>query len=510
MAIVEQAEPAPDGRRRLRVSNPATREPLGEFEVKTAADVSAAIERARKAQPAWEGLGFEGRAQYLRRAIRILLEKQDEYVDVIVSETGKPRVEALAAEILTCCDALQFYAKRAKRILADRNVPLHLLKTKKLKIAYRPLGVVGIITPWNFPFVLSLNPTAQALIAGNAVVLKPSEVTPFSGQLVETLLDEAGVPEGVFNLVLGDGETGAALVEGGVDKISFTGSVRTGRRVAEACGRNLVPFTLELGGKDPMIVCADADLERAARGAVWGAFANGGQVCTSTERVYVVDEVADEFTKRVLDQTRSLRQGYQGEFDVGAVIWPKQIEVIESHMEDARAKGARVLAGGRRNPDLPGFFYEPTVLTDVDHDMTIMREETFGPILPIMRVPDEETAVRLANDSRYGLNANVWTRNKRKGLEIAKAIESGNAVVNDAMITYGVTEAPFGGVKDSGIGKVNGELGLKSYCRVQSIVIHRFGGKSEPLWFPYSKGKLEMMRRMLRIIWGSSLGRLFS
>ncbi len=224
----------------------------------------------------------------------------------------------------------------------------------------------------------------------------------------------------------------------------------------------------------------------------------------------MVDEVADEFTRRVLEHTAALRQGYQGEFDVGALIWPPQLQVIESHVEDARAKGAQVLAGGRRNPDLPGYFYEPTVLANVTHEMAIMRDETFGPVLPLMRVPDEETALRLANDSRYGLNANVWTRNKRKGTELARAIESGCAVVNDAMVTYGVTEAPFGGVKDSGIGKVNGELGLKSYCRVQSILIHRFGGKSEPLWFPYSAGKLKMLGRMLRFIWGSSLGRLLS
>jgi acyl-CoA reductase-like NAD-dependent aldehyde dehydrogenase len=510
MAVVEQAEPAPDGRRRLRLSNPATLEPVGEIEVDTAADVGAAIERARKAQPEWAELGFDGRARYLRRAVEILIERQDEFVDVVVAETGKPSIEAFVGEIMASCDALLFYAKRAGRILADRTVPLHLLKTKKLRICYRPLGVVGIITPWNFPFLLALNPTAQALIAGNSVVLKPSEVTPFSGRLLETLFSEVGLPDGVFNLVLGDGETGAALVEGGVDKISFTGSVRTGRKVGESCGRQLVPFTLELGGKDPMIVCADANLERAARGAVYGAFTNSGQVCTSTERVYVVEEVADEFTRKVLDHTAKLRQGRQGEFEIGAIIWPKQLEVIESHVAEAVARGARVLAGGRRNPDLPGYFYEPTIVSDVTHDMAIMREETFGPVLPIMKVKDEDTALRMANDTRYGLNANVWTRNKRKGTEIAKAIESGCAVVNDCMITYGVAESPFGGAKDSGIGRVNGELGLKSYCRIQSILVDRFGGMSEFFWYPYSARKLRMLKRMLRFIWGSSLGRLFS
>jgi acyl-CoA reductase-like NAD-dependent aldehyde dehydrogenase len=510
MAVVEQVEPSGEGRRRLRLASPATLAPIGEIEVESAADVKAAIERARKAQPGWAELSFEERGSYLERAIRVILEREEELVDVIVSETGKPRLEALATELIPACDALQFYAKRAKNILADRKVPLHLLRTKKLRIAFKPLGVVGIITPWNFPFALSVNPTAQALMAGNAVLLKPSEVTPFSGRLVEEVFAAAGLPEGVFNLVLGDGETGGALVEGGVDKISFTGSVATGRRVGEVCGRNLVPCTLELGGKDPMIVCADADLVRAARGAVFGAFTNSGQVCTSTERVYVVDEVCDEFTRNCVSETARLRQGAEGEFDVGAMIRPEQLDVIDEHVRDAVEKGARVLSGGRRNPDQRGFFYEPTVLAGVDHDMAVMREETFGPVLPIMRVADEAEALRLANDSRYGLNANIWTRNKHKGTELAKAIESGCAVVNDCLVSYGVTESPFGGAKDSGIGRVNGEMGLRSYCHVQSIVIDRLGWKSEPLWYPYSIRKLGRMRRMMRFLWGTSVGRLLS
>jgi acyl-CoA reductase-like NAD-dependent aldehyde dehydrogenase len=510
MGLVERVDNAPDGHRRLRVSNPATLDPIGEFEVGTAADVRGAIERARKAQADWGARSIPERGRYLERAARILQERHDEFVDVIVAETGKSRVEALAGEILSSCDALQFYAKRAKHILAERTVPLHLMKTKKLQICYRPLGVVGIVTPWNFPFVLSLNPTAQALVAGNGVVLKPSEVTPFSGRLVEELCAAAGLPDGVFNLVLGDGETGAALVEGAVDKISFTGSVRTGRRVAEACGRRLVPCTLELGGKDPMIVCADADLTRAARGAVFGAFVNSGQVCTSTERVYVVDEVADEFTHRVVEETTALRQGTSGEFDIGSITWPPQVEVIESQVRDAIDKGARVLAGGRRNPSYAGYFYEPTVLADVPHDMQVMRDETFGPVLPIMRVRDESEALRLANDSQYGLNASVWTRNKRRGKGLARSIRSGSAVVNDCMVTYGVTESPFGGLKESGIGKVNGEIGLRSYCDAQSIVVDRFGGKREFLWYPHSARKLKVVKRMMAALWGTSLGRWLS
>lgn len=510
MAVVESLPVEPGQRRRLRLRNPATLEEIGEIEVQTADDVRAAVERARKAQPAWAEASFAERGRLLRRAVQVLLDRQDEFVATIARETGKPEFEALSAEIFAACDALEFWAKRARKVLAERTIPLHLMKTKRLRLVYKPLGVVGIITPWNFPFVLALNPTAQALMAGNAVVLKPSEVTPNAGRLVEELFRAAGAPEGLVQCVTGDGETGAALVEAGVDKISFTGSVRTGRRVAEACGRQLIPCTLELGGKDPMVVCADADLDRAAAGAVYGAFANAGQVCVSTERVYVVDAVADEFLRKVVERTAQLRQGVGGEADVGPLIWPSQLEVIERHVEDARRRGARILTGGRRNPAYPGYFYEPTVLADVDHDMLVMREESFGPLMPVMRVRDEAEALRLANDSRYGLNANVWTRDKRRGLELARRIQSGCAVVNDCMITYGIPESPFGGVRESGIGRVNGEQGLKGYCTVQSIVVDRFGSKSEPIWFPYDARKTRRLRRAMRLVWGTPLGRWLS
>ena len=510
MAVLERITEGAGGRRRLRLSSPARLEPLGEIELANAADVAAAIERARKVQPEWASTSFRVRQRLLERALRSLVERQEEFLDVIVSETGKPREEAQATEILAACDALQFYAKRARRILADRSVPLHLMKTKKLRISYRPLGVVGIITPWNFPFLLALNPTVQALMAGNAVLLKPSEVTPLSAQLIEQLLRSAGFPDGVFQLLLGDGETGAALVNAGLDKISFTGSVGTGRRVAEACARQLIPCTLELGGKDPMIVCRDADLERAAAGAVYGAFANSGQICVSTERVYVVDEVADAFTRKVLEKTAALRQGPEGESDVGAIIDAAQLDVIEQQIADARQRGAKVLTGGRRNPAWPGLYFEPTVLTDVNHDMQVMREETFGPVLPIMRVRDDEEALRLANDTRFGLNASVWTRDKRRGVELAKAIRAGSAVVNDCLVTYAIPESPFGGRGESGIGQVNGEAGLKGYCHAQSIVIDRFGARNEFIWFPYTRRKGRWLGRLVRWVWGTPLGRLLS
>jgi succinate-semialdehyde dehydrogenase/glutarate-semialdehyde dehydrogenase len=512
MAIVTPVETPPGARRRLALTNPASLEPLGEIEVQNAEDVARAVERARRAQPAWAALSVEERARYLERALAILLQRQEAFVEVVLRETGKARSEALMMEIFASCDALQFYAKRAGRFLRPERKRLHgmLALTKKLRVVYRPLGVVGVISPWNGPLILSLNPVAQALVAGNAVLLKPSEVTPRSGQLVGELFEAAGLPADVLTVLVGDGETGAALVEAGVDKISFTGSVATGRTVAVACAQQLLPCTLELGGKDPMIVCADADLDRAAGGALAGAFLNTGHYCCSTERVYVVESVADEFIRKVVERAGSLRQGAEGEFDVGAVFWQNQLEIIEQHVDDAVAKGARILVGGRRNPELDGLFYEPTVLTEATHDMRIMREETFGPILPIMRVRDEDEAIRMANDSSYGLGANLWTRDSRRGLELAQRIESGSVCVNDMTMTYGVQEAPFGGRKQSGIGQVNGELGVRGYCWRQPVVLDRFGGRQIAGHYPYSEKKNRGMQSVMRLLWGNRLGRWLS
>ncbi len=507
MAIVEPIESA-GGARRFRVSSPVTGEKIGDVAVQGAAEVRAAVARARAAQPAWAAAGFDARARVMRRALAVLIRRQEEIIDVLVRETGRSRVETIMMEIFPACDALSYHAKHAKRILADEKKPLHLLRNKRLVITYRPLGVVGVITPWNGPFILALNPSVQALLAGNAVVVKPSEVTPFSGRLVADLFREAGLPQGLLEVVEGDGETGAALLDAGVDKISFTGSVRTGRKVGEACGRLLIPCTLELGGKDPMIVCADADLDRAAGGAVFGAFMNTGQYCCSTERVYVVDPVFDAFTDKVVAKVRTLRQGKEGDFDLGPMIWPNQLDVIERHVEDARRKGARVLTGGRRNAALGNMFYEPTVLTDVTHEMLIMKEETFGPVLPILRVSGEEEAIRLANDSTYGLAANVWTRDDAKAMAIARRVESGSICINDCAVTYGALEAPFGGRKSSGVGQVNGETGLRGYCYATPVIFDRFGPKEEMVWYPYTAAKGKLLQRIIRWVWGTPLGDL--
>jgi acyl-CoA reductase-like NAD-dependent aldehyde dehydrogenase len=512
MAIVTPIEAPPGGRRQLSLASPVTREPIGEIEVQNAHDVALALEAARKAQPDWAARSVDERARYLTRALQKLLERQEEFIDVLLRESGKPRAEVLMMEIYSACDVLTYYTKHAAAMLHSEKRHLHgfMRFMKKLRIEYRPLGVIGVISPWNGPFILSLSPTIQALLAGNAVLLKPSEVTPFSGKLVGDLFEAVGLPDGLLTVLMGDGETGAALTEAGVDKISFTGSVKTGRSVAVACARQLIPCTLELGGKDPMIVCEDANLDNAAGGAIVGAFLNSGHVCCGTERVYVVDKVAHEFTQKVLERVALLRQGSRGEFDIGTIFWDRQLEIIEAHVADAIAKGAKLLAGGRRNPSLDGLFFEPTVLADVNHDMLIMQEETFGPVLPIMRVSDLDEAVRLANRSHYGLGANIWTRDHRNGVELARRIDSGSVCINDMAITYGVLEAPFGGLKNSGVGQIHGWNALRGFTHPKPILIDRFGGRPTAGLYPYSFKNEARMQRLIRILYRSPIGRWLS
>jgi len=510
MAIYEAID-SPGPRRRLRLRSPVTLEPIGELECASEEDVRAALERARKAQPAWGELPVDERAVYLQRVSEVLLEKQDLVMQTVLRETGKAPSEAFSMEVFASLDALAYYAKRAPRWLRPEKRRIHgvLGLAKQLRIEYRPLGVVGIIVPWNGPFVLAMNQAAQALVAGNAVLLKGSEVTPYSTRLVGELFEEAGLPEGVLQVLMGDGGTGAALVEAGVDKISFTGSVATGRRVAEVCGRNLTPVSLELGGKDAMIVCADADLDRAAAAALIGSCMNTGQYCCGTERIYAVDAIYEPFVAKVVERASALRQGATGEFDVGAIFWDKQLAIIERHVAEALAKGARVLVGGRRNPELSGLYYEPTVLVDVDHSMQIMRDETFGPIVCIQRASDEEEALRLANDSPYGLSGTVFTKDKARGIELARQLQTGGVCVNDMTLTYGVPEAPFGGRKESGVGQVNGRKGLRGYCHEMPILIDRFGGKLQG-GYPYTTRSLEGAKKFARFYFGTPLARWLS
>src|SRR5262245_19315627 len=409
----------------IEVHSPADHARLGKVPVSSALDVRAAVMRARQAYRAWSTLSIQERARVLLAARDGFISEREELIELLCAETGKPRLEAIV-EITYVCDVLTFYAKQGRRFLADQRIKPHLLRNKKVTVHYRPRGVIGMITPWNFPLILTIGESIPALMAGNTVIIKPSEWTPLIAMrgagLLHSTFNSCGLPADILQIVNGHGETGAALVDE-ADMIAFTGSVRTGRMVAERAARRLIPVSLELGGKDPMIVLRDADLEQAANAAVWGAFTNSGQVCISVERVYVEESIADDFIRRVVEKTRALRQGSdvsgaEARVDVGAMTYPKQVEIVEDHISDAKTRGAQILTGGRRNPNLPGRYFEPTVLSNVDHSMKIMTEETFGPVLPIMRVRGEDEALRLANDSRYGLNASVFTRDKARGEKI--------------------------------------------------------------------------------------------
>ncbi|WP_054814435.1 aldehyde dehydrogenase family protein [Nocardia arizonensis] len=508
MAIVERLSAEAGERRRWALTSPVDRSPLGQWEAATAADVDAALARARRAQPEWAARPIAERAAIIRGAVDVVLAEKEHIVESLRAETGKPRAEALTIEILPSCDFLNHWSARAKRQLRDERRRLHgyLLPVKRLTVHYQPLGVVGIITPWNAPFVLSLNPIVQALLAGNAVVLKPSEVTPRSGALAVEVLRKAGVPEDIVQVIHGDGETGAALVEGDVDKISFTGSVATGRKIAEVCGRRLIPCTLELGGKDAMIVCADADLERAAAGAVYLSMFNTGQVCLSVERIYVVEEAADEFIRLVTEKAAAVTYGAEADKDMGPLFNDRQLEIVSAHVAQAKDKGAVAAVGGAPGTG-EGLFFQPTVLVDVDHTMDLMTQETFGPVAAIMRVRDEDEAVRLANDSDYGLSASVFTRDPARAERIGKRLITGSVVHNDAATIYGVTEAPFGGRKNSGVGQVNGVDALRKFTHPQPILLARWRTESEHVWYPYSDRTERTLETILRFAFGNRLAR---
>ncbi|WP_019925639.1 aldehyde dehydrogenase family protein [Nocardia sp. BMG111209] len=511
MAIVQSAPAAAGDRRRLVLDSPVDRHRIDEVEVSTADDVAAAVARARAAQPAWAARPVAERAAILRSAIDVLVARRDEIIATVRAETGKPQTEALAVEIVPSCDFLAFWTHRAPRDLKPHRQPLHgyLKSMKKLFVHYQPLGVVGVITPWNGPFVLSLNPVVQALLAGNTAVLKPSEVTPRSGEWAVKILHEAGVPADVVQVVHGDGETGAALVAAEIDKVCFTGSVGTGRRIAAACAERLLPCTLELGGKDAMIVCADADLDRAAAGAVYLSMFNTGQVCMSVERIYVVDSVADEFIRLVSKRAAEVTYG-PGDTDMGPLFWDRQMDVVARHVDDAKAKGADIVVGGAPAAG-NGLYFQPTVIVDANHDMEIMTEETFGPVAAIMRVRDEDEAIRLANDSQYGLSGSVFTKDAAKARSIATRLNTGSVVHNDASVIYGVPEAPFGGRKNSGLGHVNGLDALRGFTHALPILIDRWQPKQESIWYPYSDKTIRSLELVIKHGFGNRvLRRLLS
>jgi acyl-CoA reductase-like NAD-dependent aldehyde dehydrogenase len=490
----------------ISVENPATGETIATVPEMSAEQVAEMAARGRAAQPEWEAYGFEGRARVMLRAQKWIMDNSQRVIETICAETGKTFEDAEFAEIGYAGNAFGFWAKYGPEYLADERIKSSqvLVKGKKIISRYRPLGLIGVIGPWNYPLTNSFGDCIPALMAGNSVILKPSEITPLTSLLVAEGLRECGLPENVFQVATGRGETGAALIEH-VDMIMFTGSTKTGRKVAEAAARRLIPASLELGGKDPMIVLSDADLERAANFATYYSMQNAGQTCISIERVYVEEPVYDEFVAKVSEKVRELRVGKPegpGSVEVGAITFPPQMDTIKDHVADAVQKGARILTGGNQAPGA-GRFFEPTVLVDVDHTMKCMTEETFGPTLPIMKVRDEDEAVRLANDSPYGLGASVFSRDTARGEAIARRVETGAANVNDAMINYTVLELPMGGAKASGLGSRHGAGGIRKYSSQQAIVVTpKLAMKKELFMYPYKSRTSKLLAGVFKFMYG--------
>ena len=488
--------------------NPATGAVFAQASLLDAEQAASAVAAARNAFPVWSALTFRERGRVLLAAREVVLHRADEIARLIEQEQGKPAVEAQLVEVLPALEALKHLALHAEDLLSEQPAEPQVLlfAHKDSRIRYEPFGVVLAVTPWNFPFGISLSGVATALAAGNTVVLKPAPATTLVGLCIAGIFREAGVPDGAVNVVAVDDSLAPGLVEDPrVDKIVFTGSPATGRRVMVSAAKNLTPVVLELGGKDPAVVCRDADLDRAARGIAWVAFVNADQTCASVERVYVAAEIADAFLDRVVALTRSLRVGdpAKGEVEMGALTLERQRRIVEEHVADAVAKGARVLTGGQPAPG-PGWFYPPTVLAGVDHTMRVMREETFGPVLPVMAVASLDEAIRLANDSDYGLTASGWTRDATIARRLERELQAGVVTINDCVYTFGEPSAPWGGFKKSGLGRAHGLAGLREMAQVKYVA--RDEGSAPMLWwFPYGSELRALMPSAARALHARSL-----
>jgi acyl-CoA reductase-like NAD-dependent aldehyde dehydrogenase len=495
--------------RKVVSSNPATGEFSREFECASAAAVREAVARARAAQPAWQAIGVRQRLAIVKKFQQLLNERKHHVAHVITSEAGKPVAEALLTEILVVLDTARFLREETSSFLREQPLPHGNLATKAKsgRLIREPYCVIGIISPWNYPFSIPSTETLAALATGNAVVLKPSELTPLSALELASLLHDAGVPEAVFQVVIGEGPTGAALIESGIGKLIFTGSVATGLRIAQTAAARLLPVVLELGGKDPMIVLDDADVEVASSGAVWGAFVNAGQACLSVERCYVHRSIYDAFVSACAEKTKRLRVGNGADpgTDIGPLIRERQLHTVEQHVEDARSRGARVMTGGERLLSLGPNYYAPTVLADVTHDMLVMREETFGPVLSIMAFDSEKEAISLANDSEYGLAASVWTRDRSCGERIARQINAGTVMVNDTVSCFGISEAPHGGVKASGIGRTHGRFGLEEMVWTKYLDVDLLPRAKKPWWYGYGAGLSDAAGGLLDVQFGRGI-----
>lgn len=495
--------------RRIFSLNPANGEVLHEFGAASEEEVRCAVARAGSAQPGWNDIGLKKRLAVLCAFQGLLLEKKSGMAQAITREAGKPLVESLVSEVLVVLDSARLCIENAHSFLRPEMVPHGnpAMKAKSGHIFREPYGVIGIISPWNYPFAIPATESIAALVAGNAVVLKPSEFTSLVALELADLLYAAGVPKNIFQVIVGDSATGAALVSSAIDKLIFTGSVGIGRQIAQNAGKRLLPVLLELGGKDPMLVLEDADLEVASSGAVWGAFTNAGQACLSVERCYVHRQVYEPFLELCARKAKQLKvgNGMEPATELGPLIHERQLRIVESHVEDARQRGARVLAGGLRLREIGPNFYAPTVLADCTHEMRIMREETFGPVLPVTMFDSDTQAISMANDSEYGLAASVWTRDRARGEALARQIHAGTVMINDAVSCYGVTEAPHGGMKASGLGRTHGRYGMEEMLRIKYIDSDRLPGVKKLWWYGYSETFRRQMEGFADLMFSRSL-----
>ena len=482
----------------IKVYAPATGELIMEYEETPAASAAAMMENARTAFSEWRDLSVRERVSYIKNLRLAVVEQIDEIADLIAKDVGKVRTDALVADIMPSLDAMLHVEKHAEKTLRSQKVKTpFLLMGKKSSVEYMPMGTVLVISPWNYPFLLSLSPMLSALAAGNTVILKPSEVTPAVGKLIEALFEKANFPPNVVQVAHGGKELGASLTNAKPDYIFFTGSVATGKIIQQTAAKNLIPTTLELGGKDPMIVLKDANLKRAAQGAAWGAFTNSGQVCMSVERLIIEEEVMEPFIEELLPIVNNLKQGSGPDDDIGSMTSRMQVDIVKKQVEEALEKGARLLTGEPPSDwDPESMYIKPIVLVDVKEDMAIMQDETFGPVLPIITAKGEDEALRIANGTRYGLNASVWTENKDQARKISSKLQSGAVLINDVVITVANNHLPFGGVKESGVGRYHGENGIRMFCHEKAVMEDLGYKKSEIQWYPY-KGKYDSFRNLL-------------
>ncbi|HOO56642.1 MAG TPA: aldehyde dehydrogenase family protein [bacterium] len=494
----------------VRSINPATLEVNADLPATRVEELKGIVDKAREAQAGWSGLGMKKRLDYLSKVNRYIIDNVDEITRVITIDNGKTLLEALNTELYPVMDALNFVASDAGTLFRPEKLsnPIFPIARIESENIVQPLGVVGMISPWNFPFAIPVTGIIFAVAMGNTVVLKPSEFTPLVGDLIKRIFSEAGFPQSVVSVVQGAGTIlGDPLLETGLDKVVFTGSVPVGRHLMRKAAENLTPITLELGGKDPFIVLEDADIERASSAAVWGSFVNAGQVCASVERVYVHENIYEKFIDSVLKKTGGIKvgNGLDSKTDMGPMINERRLAQVEDHVQDAVDNGARVIAGGRRVKGLPGWFFEPTVIVDVDGGMKCVREETFGPTMPVMTFSDEDEVIAMANDSDYGLLSSVWTSDIDRARKLSERIEAGTVVINNCLLTYGFAQVPWGGVKNSGIGVTHSMHGLMEFVRVKNITTQKRMLKEDLWWYPYSQNKYDAMKAGLKSLYCDGL-----